>query len=73
MVATGDVEPSSEKAEVPYDVCGEAKEVDLVPKMRGNILLSTGKFSKEGYVSVHDKEEVNIYNATTTDIYINRK
>ena len=33
MVATGDVAPASEKAELPYNVRGEAKKVYLVPKM----------------------------------------
>ena len=37
-------------------MCGESKEDDLVPKMRQNILLSTGKFTKKGYVLVYYKE-----------------
>ena len=41
--------------------------------MRGNILMSTGKFSKGGYMSVNDKEKVYIYANTTTDIKINVK
>ena len=56
MVATGDVALESEKAKLPYDVCVEAKEVDLEQKTRGNILLSTSKFAKEGYVLVYDKK-----------------
>ena len=56
MVTTGDVAPASAKLELPYDVCGEAKEVDLAPKMQGTIILSTGKCAKEGYVMVYDKE-----------------
>ena len=48
MVATVDVVPESENAELPYDVRGEAKELDLIPKMQGNILLSTGNFQKKG-------------------------
>ena len=51
----------------------EAKEVDLEQKTRGNILLSTSKFAKEGYVLVYDKEEVIIYEATTTEIENNFK
>ena len=46
IVTTGDVAPASEKEKLPYDVCGEDKEVYLVPKIRGNILLSTGNFAK---------------------------
>ena len=41
--------------------------------MWGNILLNTSKFAKEGYVLVYDKEEVNIYDETTTEIEINSK
>ena len=47
--------------------------MDLVLKMSVNILLSTRKFSKEGHVLVYDKEEVNIYNATNTDMDMNFK
>ena len=52
---------------------GEAKEAELVPKMQGDILLSTGKLAKKGYVSVYDRYEVNIYDAIPTDIEINGK
>ena len=47
--------------------------MDFVPKMQGYIPLSQGKFTKEGYVLVYDKEEVIIYEATTTEIENNFK
>ena len=55
MVVMGDVESASDKSELSYGVRGEAREVDLVPKMRENIPPITGRFAKEGYVSVYDK------------------
>ena len=32
MVTTDDVAPASDNVEPPYDVCGEAKEVNLYQK-----------------------------------------
>ena len=46
MVKMFYVELASDQAELPYDVHGQAKEVDLAPKMRGYILLITVKFAK---------------------------
>ena len=73
MVGTSNIAPKSQKAELLYDVRGEAKDEDIVPKIRGYILLSKGNFSKDRYESVCDKEEVNIYDATTIDINNNGK
>ena len=48
MAETGYVVPESEKAELPYDMWCQAKEVYLVPKMRGNILLSIVNLQRKG-------------------------
>ena len=55
MFTTVDVSTASEKSELPYYVCGEAKYLDIVSEMGGNILLSKRKFVKEGYVLVYEK------------------
>ena len=39
----------------------------MIPSIQNN-LLSTNQFAKARYITIFDKEEVNIYNATNTEI-----
>ena len=48
-----------------------ARSVDMVPGIH-NSLLSTGKFADANYISIFDKDEVNIYDATNTVITVSR-
>jgi hypothetical protein len=44
-----------------HNVRQPAKEVHIVPSIETHSLLSTVKFTEAGYITVFDKEEVNIY------------
>ena len=48
-----------------------ARSVDMVPGIQ-NSLLSTGKFADANYISIFDKDEVDIYNANNTVITVSR-
>ena len=43
----------------------------MIPGIQNN-LLSTNQFAKARYIAIFDKEEVNIYNATNTEIKTSR-
>ena len=45
----------------------------MVPALANQSLLSRGKFSEAGYVSVCDGEEVNIYNGHTVKITVSEE
>ena len=45
----------------------------MIPVLANQSLLSGGKFSEAGYISVYDGEEVNIYNGYTTKITVSEK
>jgi len=44
------------------------RTVDIVPALKGNSLLSGGKFAEAGYISICDGKEVNIYDDRTAKI-----
>ena len=48
-------------AKLHHDAHKPAQTVDIVPALKGNSLLSGGKFDKAGYISICDGKEVNIY------------
>ena len=45
----------------------------MVTALDNQSLLSGGKFADSGYVSVNDKEEVNIYDGHTAKIIVSEK
>jgi hypothetical protein len=46
-----------------------ARSVHIVPQVQ-NSLLSTSKVVDANYIAVYDKEEVNFYDAKTTEINV---
>jgi hypothetical protein len=50
-----------------------ARSVNIVPALVKNSLLSTNKFAEAGYTVIHDKDEVNFYNARTTKITVSEE
>ena len=50
-----------------------AHTVNMVPVLTNQYLISGGKFTETGYVSVCDGEEVNIYNGHTSKITVSEK
>jgi len=55
-----------------HNVRQAAKEVHIVPSIETHSLLSTAKFAKAGYITVFDKEEVNIHDAQNTTLKVSK-
>jgi hypothetical protein len=53
-----------------HNVHSPARNVNIVPSLVENSLLSTSKFANAGYTAIYDKNEVNFYNAKTTKITV---
>ena len=60
-------------SELAHNVRQPAKEVHIVPFIETHSLLSTAKFAQAGFISVFDKEEVNIYNAQNTTLKVSKR
>jgi hypothetical protein len=68
----GEIKPETEIAEYPFKVQEPAQELHIMPGITNNLLLSTGKFAPANYITIFDKEEVNIYDANNTIIAVTR-
>ncbi len=60
-LADGCPAPASNIAVLHHRVRDLSRTVDIVPALRGNSLLSGGKFAESGYISICNGGEVNIY------------
>jgi hypothetical protein len=49
------------------------REVHTVPNIPTNLLISTAKFAEAGYITVFDDKEVNVYNASNTNVIVSRQ
>jgi hypothetical protein len=59
-------------AEYPFKERGPANKLHIRTGITKNLLLSTGQFAAANYITVFDKEKVNIYNANNTIIAVTR-
>ncbi len=59
-------------AEYPFKVRALAQELHITPCITKNSLLSTSNFANANYITIFDKEAVNIYDANDTTITITR-
>jgi hypothetical protein len=59
-------------AKYPFDVRVPANELHITPGVSQHSLLSTGKFAVANYITVFDKEMVNIYNTKDTIFTVSR-
>jgi hypothetical protein len=64
------VAPATTVNKLLHDVRTPARDVNIVPSLVGNSLLSTSKFAKAGYTAIYSKDEVNFYNTRTTKITV---
>jgi hypothetical protein len=69
----GEVVPAKEIAEYPFDVRKPAKELHITPGISENSLLSTSKYADAGYITIFEKDRVNVYNAHNTMITVSRE
>ncbi len=68
----GKIVNATEIAEYPFKVRAPAQELHITPSVTKNSLLSTSKFANANYITIFDKEAVNIYDANETTITITR-
>ena len=54
-------------------MCKPARTVDMVPALADNSLLSGGKFSDAGVVSICDRSKVNLYYGRTVKITVSEE
>ena len=70
-----EIKQATEVAEYPFKVRDPAQELHITPGITENLLLSTSKFAAANaanYITIFDKEEVNIYDANNTIIMVSR-
>ena len=53
-MADGHRTPASNKAKLHRPICEPARTVDMVPALADQSLLSSGKFTEAGYISICD-------------------
>ena len=59
-------------AEYPFKVREPAQELHIMPVITKNLLLITSKFAAAKYITIFDKDEVNIYDTNNTIITVSR-
>jgi hypothetical protein len=69
-LSNGAIAPATTVNKLLHDVRVPAWDVNIVPSMVGNLLLSTSKFAEAGYMAIYNKDEVNFYNVRTTKITV---
>jgi hypothetical protein len=68
----GKIVKATKIAKYPFKVRSPAQDLHIMPGITENSLLSTSKFAVANYITIFDKEEVNIYDANTTIIAVTR-
>ncbi len=72
ILPDGTVIPATEIAEYPFEVRKLATFLQITPGISQNSLLSTVKFADANYITIFDKDTVNIYNANDTIITVSK-
>jgi hypothetical protein len=72
ILPDGTVIPATEIAENLFEVRKLAKILHITPGVSQNSLLSTVKFADANYITIFDKDTVNIYNANDTTITVTK-
>ncbi len=68
----GKVEEASNMDKFQHDMRHPAKDVHIVPGIEPDSLLSIPKFADANYITIFDKDKVNIYDANKTIIIVSR-
>jgi hypothetical protein len=64
----GKVEEARDMDKLHHDVCHPAKDVHIVPGIKHDSLLSIPKFVNANYIAIFNKDKINIYDASKTNI-----
>jgi hypothetical protein len=68
----GKIVKATKIAKYPFKVRSPAQELHISPGITENSLLSTSKFAAANYITIFDKEEVNVYDANNMIIAVTR-
>ena len=71
-VANGQTEAATDIKLLQHPLRKDARQVNIVPGIKTASLLSTGTLADNGYISIFDKEEVLIFDATNTEVVTTR-
>jgi hypothetical protein len=66
----GAVAPAITANKFLHNVQAPAWDVNIVPSLVGNLLLSTSKIAEAGYTAIYNKDEGNFYIVHTTKIMV---
>ncbi len=72
ILSGGQALASSEMATYPFNLRAPASDVYITPVITSNSLLSTGKCADADYITVFDKEQVNVCNVNNVTIIVTR-
>jgi hypothetical protein len=72
ILPSGNAIPATEMAEYPFNVRAPANKLHITPAVSQYSLLSTDKFANANYITVFDKEMVNLYDTNDTIFTISR-
>ncbi len=72
ILPDGTVIPATEIAEYPFEVRKLAKILHIIPGISQNSLLSTVKFADANYITIFDKDKVDIYDTNDTIIDVTK-
>ncbi len=72
ILPSGQALTSSEMATYPFMLRAPAADVHITPGITSNSLLSTGKCADADYITVFDKEQVNVYDVNDVTISVTR-
>ena len=68
-MALGNIAPADDIKRLLFDVCHPASKVHMVTGIKHN-LLSMNQFAEAKYITIFDKDQVNIYYATNTEVKV---
>ena len=68
ILPSGAIVPATKIAEYPFAVRAPANELHITPGVSQHSLLSTSKYADANYITIFDKDTVNIYDANDMEI-----
>ena len=72
ILSSGKVIQATEIAEYPFNVRAPANEVHITPGVSQHSLLSTGKYADANYITVFNKDTVNVHDSNDTIITVTK-
>jgi hypothetical protein len=73
ILPSGQLIQATEKAKYPFNVRAPANELHITPGVSEHSLRSTGKYADANYITVFDKDTINVYNANNTVVTVTKE